>query len=239
VPTLLEVLDGKPPTNSEPIRVTFPIENKFYYSGGGFTIVEQLLIDTYKQPFPDILNELVLKPLQMTDSRFQQPISTSFKNNIAIPYRANYKPLEGGPHTYPEHAAAGLWTTPSDLAKFVISIQKSLHDDTGQILTKKYAELFAVIPQSKLKGKKSTEMVEFGLGLIVKINKYAKSAKNGTYFAHSGQNEGYRNFMIGDNKTGNGLIIMTNMSYPENQKDNGWKFIMEIEKKIADMNQWK
>jgi CubicO group peptidase (beta-lactamase class C family) len=238
IPMLVEVLNGQFPANSEPIRVAHPVGKNFLYSGGGYTIVQQILIDAYHQSFAKTLNQLVLEPLNMTASLFQQPLANDLKNNIALPYRPNGKPLAGGPHTYVELAAAGLWTTPTDLAKFVISIQKSLRNDSNQVLSKKSAELLAVIPQSRSTGKNKSEDICDGLGFMVSLNKYGKTAKNGSYFGHAGQNEGYRNFLFANSKNGNGIIIMTNMSPPVDEPDNGWNFIFEILKKIADIEQW-
>ncbi len=233
IPTLVEVLNGLPPANSEAIRVTYPIGKKFEYSGGGYTMVQQTLIDRYHKSFPEVMNQLVLNPLQMTSSTFQQPLPAKF-THIALPYRPDGKLLLGGPHTYTALAAAGLWTTPTDLAKYVISIQKSLQGKKGQVLSQSYAELLAVNTQSRAP---NTNMA---LGLVVNLDKEGKPVKHGTYFSHLGQNEGYRNLLIANAKNGNSIIIMTNMSPPEGAPpDQGWKFISAIEMKLAKINQWK
>lgn len=235
IPTLIEVLNGLPPANSEAIRVKNSLnaqQKKFDYSGGGYTIVQQALVDLYK-PFPETMAQLVLTPLHMTNSTFQQPLPAKF-TQFAVPYRPDGKPVAGGAHTYVEGAAAGLWTTPGDLAKYVVSIQKSLQGEKNQVLSKKYAELLAIIPESHAP---STSM---GLGMVVKLNREGKPAKNGTYFSHLGQNEGYRNLVIANSKNGDSIIIMTNMSPPENEPaGQGWNFILAIEKKLAQANKWK
>jgi CubicO group peptidase (beta-lactamase class C family) len=176
---------------------------------------------------------LVLDPLKMTSSTFQQPLPQSLKSKVAVPYRLDGKPVLGGPHTYIEQAAAGLWTTPTDLTKYIISIQRSLQGDSHQILTKCFAELVSIIPESH------SPDIQMGLGTAVSLNKYGKKAKKGTYFSHGGENEGYRSLFVADTKQGNGVVIMTNMSVPEGEKDHGWEFIYAIEKKIADINKWK
>lgn len=43
--------------------------------------------------------------------------------------------VQGGPHTYPEMAAAGLWTTPSDLCRYIIEVQNSLQGKANHVLT--------------------------------------------------------------------------------------------------------
>jgi CubicO group peptidase (beta-lactamase class C family) len=236
VPSLLEILNGQSPAHSEPIRVVGPVGKHYEYSGGGYTIIQQALIDTWHQPFNRILEKLIFKPLNMRNSRFDQPLPKSLEPVAALPYR-NGQLLPDGPYIYPELAAAGLWTTPADLAKFTISIQKSLNNDPGQILSKKYAKLMTVIPKSQSSREKTSAIIQMGLGFIIGLNKYGKGAKNGSYFGHAGQNEGYRMFLLADSRKGNGVIIMTNMSPPADKPDD-WKFIFAIVKKIADKYQW-
>lgn len=231
-PDLLAILNGLPPANSEAIRVTSSPGKKFNYSGGGYTIVEQALIDIYHQPFPRIMNHLVLSPLAMSASTFQQPLP-SLITNAALPYYPDGKPVKGGPHVYITGAAAGLWTKPIDLAKFIISIQKSLRGDNNQVLSKHFARLMAIIPASEDK------TIHMGLGTMVGLDKNGKLSPGGTWFSHAGQNEGYRNLFIADTKSGNGVIIMTNMSPKENMEDKGWEFIYTIAKYISEIYHWK
>lgn len=232
-PTLIDVLNGKPPANSAPIQVVRLPGEQYAYSGGGYTIVQQALQDTYQESFADIMNELVLQPLGMAHSTFNQPIPAGLVDQIAPPYRYRYAILRGGPHTYVEQAAAGLWTTPFDLAKFTISIQESLKGDTNQILSPRYARLLMKPVHDQM-----------GLGFFVNVNKFGEPAKNGGYFMHPGQNEGYRNFLIGSMKGGNGAIIMTDMS-PNGRlvmsgkiKDN-WDFMNAIVERVAVMEKWE
>jgi len=234
-PSLIEVLNGVYPATSDAIRVTHPLnaqQKTFAYSGGGYTIIQQVLVDLYK-PFPETMQQLVLTPLQMTNSTFQQPLPAQF-THFAVPYRPDGRPVTGGPHTYVEEAAAGLWSTPSDLAKYVVSIQKSLQGEKNQLLSKKYAELLAAAPDSQ------APSIKMGLGMIVKLNKEGEPAEQGMYFAHRGQNEGYRNLLIANTKNGDSIIVMTNMSPSEHEPEGqGWNFIFAIEKKLARANKWK
>lgn len=204
--TLIEILNGAQPANSEAIRAIEQPGKRFNYSGGGYTIVQQTLMDVEEQPFADLMDRLVLKPLDMTRSTFQQPLSNRLLHRIAIPYWLNGKPVPGGPHTYVEQAAAGLWTTPADLARFIISIQKSLRGDSGQILTKHSAELMIATSAAP---RINSHM---GLGFAIKVNKYGKPGSHGTYFSAVGQNQGYSSTLIGSIKDGNGLVIMINAS---------------------------
>lgn len=235
--TLIEVLSGAEPANSKAISVVEVPGSRFKYSGGGYTIVQQVLIDVYEKPFVQVMQQLIFNPLRMSNSTFEQPLPAGLRKKIAMPYRPNGAPVAGGPHVYPEQAAAGLWTTPTDLAKFVISIQKSLKGDTGEVLNQHFAELLAAKPI--VKGNQG----DMGLGLIVNLNKHGKMDSHGKYFAATGENHGYTSFLIGNTKGGNGLIIMINMSTDRNtgkhkKAQPNWTFISAVVKKIAQTDNW-
>lgn len=235
--TLIEALNGAEPANSKAIRVSEEPGSHFKYSGGGYTIVQQVLIDVYEKPFVQVMQQLVLNPLRMSNSTFEQPLPTGLKKKIAMPYRPNGTSVVGGPHVHPEQAAAGLWTTPTDLAKFVISIQKSLRGDSGEVLNQHFAQLLAVTPV--VKGTQG----DMALGLIVNLNKYGKAVSHGNYFGATGENQGYSSFLIGSAKSGNGLIIMTNMSVDRNPSKHkkaqpNWALISAVVKKIAQADNW-
>ena len=120
VPTLSQVLDGEKPANSAAIRVDAVPGTVWRYSGGGYTVAQQLMQDVAGRPFPELLAELVLKPVGMDDSTYEQPLPEARRGAAAAGHASDGKLLPGRCHTYPEMAAAGLWTTPSDLAKFLL-----------------------------------------------------------------------------------------------------------------------
>ena len=107
VPTLVEVLNGAAPANSAPIRVDIVPGTQFRYSGGGYEVMQQLVEDVTQQPFAQLMSSRVLRPLGMSNSTFQQPLPASLMSNVATPYDSEGKPIAGGPHVYPEQAAAG------------------------------------------------------------------------------------------------------------------------------------
>lgn len=234
LPTLIEVLNGSKPANSDPIRVISVPGEKFNYSGGGYTIIQQILIDIYHQTFSSVMDSLVLYPLNMSNSTFQQPLPNFKFKDIAMPYRQNGKMVRGGPHTYIELAAAGLWTTPSDLAKLVISLQKSLKGDNNQILNPQEAKLMMTPSINK----------HMGLGFEVGMNYLGKPIDNGDFFMHMGENEGYRNMLIGSIKNGGGVVIMTNMSedtrlIPRQKAIESWTFFDKVIHKITAIESTK
>jgi CubicO group peptidase (beta-lactamase class C family) len=189
VPTLLQVLDGRSPANNSPIRVNLIPGAKVRYSGGGFTVMQELVMDVSGQPFSQYLNTCVLQPLGMTNSTFEQPIRDAKAAAAAHGYYANGSPVKHGWHAYPEIAAAGLWTTPSDLARYVIAVQQSFAGKCAP-----------VISQSLTREMLTPQKENVGLGLMLSHH----------YFAHEGRNEGFDALLIGNTETGSGLVLMVN-----------------------------
>ena len=121
----MQLLDGKPPANTEAVRVNKAPGSGFRYSGGGYEVMQLLVEDVTGKRFDEVARELILDPLGMRRSAYEQPLGEERARNAASAYRGDGKAIAGRWHTYPEKTAAGLWTTPSELALFVMEIQKS------------------------------------------------------------------------------------------------------------------
>ena len=191
VPTLLQVLDGAPPANTKPVRIESAPGLEWRYSGGGYSVAQQALIDRTKQPFDVLLRATVLAPIGMRDSRFAQPLPASLLARAALPHDGEGKPVAGGPYTYPELAAAGLWTTPSDLARFALDLQRSASGAKG-VLSARMARTMLT-------------PVKNGYGLGVNVQGTGASLS----FAHGGSNTGYQNTLFAYAR-GDGAVVMTN-----------------------------
>ncbi|HTX36399.1 MAG TPA: serine hydrolase [Bryobacteraceae bacterium] len=213
VPALIEVLNGEKPANSPPIRVDIEPGTLWRYSGGGYVVVQQLLLDVTGEPFPKLMHDTVLAPIGMTRSTYQQPLPQDRMAEVATPYRADGEPVPGGPHVYPEMAPAGLWTTPSDLARYAIEVQKSLAGTSNKVLSA------AMVRQMLAPG-----LNHQGLGPAL-----GGSAEH-PYFDHGGANEGYRCNLIAF-EHGDGLVVMTN-------SDSGGQLAAEIERSVAREYGW-
>ncbi|HEY0095108.1 MAG TPA: serine hydrolase domain-containing protein, partial [Archangium sp.] len=124
-PTLQQILDGEKPANTAPVRVDIVPGTKTRYSGGGTTVVQQMMVDQLKKPFPQIMRETVLAPLGLKHSTYEQPPPPAFAARTAAGTYASGQSVEGRWHVYPEMAAAGLWTTPSDLSRIAIEVSKA------------------------------------------------------------------------------------------------------------------
>ncbi len=191
-PTLAQVRDGQKPANSAPVRVDVVPGTIWRYSGGGFTVMQQLLVDVTGKPFPALLDELVLGPLGMADSTYEQPLPAGRRGEAASGHRSDGELLPGRYHTYPEMAAAGLWTTPSDLSCFLMEIQKALAG-RSKVLSAETARAMT----TAVKG-------SYGLGLSLQ-----GSGASAT-FGHGGSNEGFKCQMTAFLESGRGAVVMTN-----------------------------
>jgi len=188
IPSLLQILDGTKPANSPPIRVEAVPGSRWRYSGGGYEVVQLLVEDVTGRPFREVARELVLDPLGMRGSTFEQPLSGGRIADAATGHRSNGSPVQGKWHTYPELAAAGLWTTPSDLARVVREIQSP-----GRVLK-----------PATVKEMLTGVLGAYGLGLGLGDTAGLKS------FSHNGGNEGFRCTLFGYCDSGRGAVVMTN-----------------------------
>jgi len=215
VPSILQILNGEKPANTAPIRVDVVPGTVWRYSGGGYLILQLLLTETTHEPFPQLLQELVLGPVGMTHSVFDQPLLASLRSTAATPYGANGDPVKGGAHTYPEMAAAGLWTTPSDLAKMAIEVQAEFAGKSGKILS-----------QAMTKQMLSVQKDPSGLGFFV------QEESGGPRFGHEGDDEGFVADLVAYTAgSGQGVAIMTNAN-------RGADLIPEIVRAVAKEYAW-
>jgi CubicO group peptidase (beta-lactamase class C family) len=137
IPTLVQILNGEKPSNTDPVRVDYVPGSQERYSGGGVTIEQQLIIDVTAKPFPQFIRETVLNKIGMSNSTYEQPLSPARAAFAASGTLANGKVIPGKWHIYPEMAAAGLWTTPTDLAKLCIEIALSKYGKSNRVLSER------------------------------------------------------------------------------------------------------
>jgi CubicO group peptidase (beta-lactamase class C family) len=141
IPTMPEILDGKHPANSAAVRSMMEPGLRSEYSGGGITISQLLLMDVTKQRYDLYMRQQVLEPLGMTGSFYEQPPAKNKENYLSTGYQANGVEIKGKYHIYPEQAAAGLWTNPTDLAKYIIETQLSLQGKSNKVLNQEMMKL--------------------------------------------------------------------------------------------------
>ncbi|GAB2669386.1 serine hydrolase domain-containing protein [Kribbella swartbergensis] len=200
LPTTVQILDGTAPTNTFGVRVDIVPGTQFRYSGGGTVVLQQLLEDVTGTPFQQLAQELVLEPIGMSDSDYAQPLPPALHDRAATAHDELGRPVPGRWHSYPELAAAGLWTTPTDLAKFAIAVQQTYAGADGALLSPGLArDLLTphIAATARIGG-----LSHLGLGLFL--------GNGGERFGHSGGNEGYCCHLLAYRDTGQGAAVMTN-----------------------------
>ena len=195
VPTLVQLLEGKKPANSNPIRVDKVPGGNMRYSGGGYCVMQQMMLDVIGTDFPTIMQESVLGPIGMTKSTFAQPLPPEKLKLAATGYLPNGNTTRGKRHTYPEMAAAGLWTNAAELAKFVIDLQQTLKGNSEKVLSKEMAQQMVTPVEGDF----------IGLGIFLREGR----------FGHGGWNEGFSSELTGHIKDGYGLVVMLNANQPD------------------------
>ena len=201
IPTLGQILNGEPPANTAPVRVNAVPGTKYNYSGGGITIEQLLITDVTGKPFPQFMRETVLDKIGMTDSTYEQPLPAARAVMAATATHSDGLSVPGKWHIYPEMAAAGLWTTPTDLAKFAIEVALSKQGRANHVLS-------GDMTREMLKQQIATDAGEEGtwMGLGLFLGDY----KNPQEFGHDGSNEGFRSLLVMFADSGEGVAIMVN-----------------------------
>lgn len=213
VPTLVQIFNGEKPANTAPIRVDIVPGTKERYSGGGVTIEQQLMMDVTGKPFPTLMRELVLDKIGMNESSYEQPLPAARAAMTAGGAYMDGKPVHGKWHVYPEMAAAGLWTTPTDLAKFAIEIALSKQGKSNRVLSQK-------MTQEML----TPVLEEAGLGFFMEKD-------NPGVFGHNGADEGFQALLTMNADTGNGVAMMAD-------SDNGISVMNSVLRRVAKEYGW-
>jgi CubicO group peptidase (beta-lactamase class C family) len=214
LPSVKQVLDGQKPANTEPVRSFQEPGTSVVYSGGGTTITQLIVTDVTGLPYHDYMKKNVLDPMGMKASTYMQPPVGTDSSLLATGYKADGTPVKGKFHIYPEQAAAGLWTNPTDLCRYIIETAMSYNGKSEKVLTPEFTKL-------RLEPVKD----EAALGVFITRN------DSSLYFYHSGGNEGFTCYYVGDVVNGNGMVIMTN-------SDNG-SLCSEVANSVATVYGWK
>lgn len=213
VPTVAQVLTGEPPATSEPVTLTVPPGDGFRYSGGGYTIVQQALTDTLGLDFAELAQATVLEVLGMSASTFTQPLPTQGLPGTAWPHDAAGAAVVGGPRTYPELAAAGLWTSARELAAVVVELTEAWHGG-GRVLS-----------ETSVRTMLTPGAGSWGLGFQVG----GQAAQ--PYAYHDGANAGYKATLAAYPSRGEGVVVLTN-------GDQGYQLGQEVLRAVATVHDW-
>lgn len=214
LPTLTQILTGEAPANTPAIKVDGDPGSGWTYSGGGYVVIQSAMREASSEDFAPFMRRLVLSPLAMKASGFEQPLPAHRSRTAAQGTAADGSRLFGKWRVYPEQGAAGLWTTPSDLARFAIGLARSARSEKGAILSKGAAvQLMTRGPGN------------WGLGVDL------GPADGPRQISHTGKTIGYTSMFVVYPDSCQGAVVMTN-GY-----DGGW-LINEIMRAIGDVCHW-
>jgi CubicO group peptidase (beta-lactamase class C family) len=218
IPTLVQILDGKRPCNSRAIRSEFEPGLKYQYSGGGTLISQLIAMDVSKQPYDKFMNENVLEPLGMKNSFYTQPPPAEKQKMLATAYFGGKD--KGYYRIYPEQAAAGLWTTPTDLCKYIIETQLALEGKSGKVLTPE---------TTRFRLKPVIDSIAPGVSEAIGFSIVKKGDEN--YFIHAGGLAGSSALFFGSLKNGKGVAVICN--------SDSRAILTELINSVAQVYGWK
>lgn len=211
-PSIISVLNGA--GNTPKIASYAEPGSNWKYSGGGYTIMEKVVEDVSGMPLEDYMAKHIFPKIGMEHSTYAQPLPEEFHAQASAAYKGDGSVYKGLWHNYPEQAAAGLWTTPTDLAKYV-----------GEVIAIYKGKETGVLSQKTIKEMLTPHMNGWGLGPGTQ-GEGEKMA-----FGHGGKNAGFTNDMRAMLHPGNGIIVMTSA-------DRGGEVISEISRSISDHYGW-
>src|SRR5215475_4173765 len=214
-PSVTQILDGLAPSNVGKVRLERPPMTGYKYSGGAVMIEQLALTDTVGRPFAEIMKEWVLDPIGMSNSTYEQPLPKEREQQAARAHNGGGRAMDAKWHVYPEQAAAGLWTTPTDLAKFAIEVQLALAGKSRKVLTQRFAEEM-VTPVG---------VGPFAVGLTI------EKQGEGWYFSHGGSNWGFQCDLFAHRAKGYGVVVMTN-------SDSGGAITRVVRDRVARAYGW-
>jgi len=231
LPTLLQLLNGESPANSKKIVQKSVAGKSWKYSSGGFAIIQKLIEDVSNDSFQNYMQREVLDPIGMKVSTFNQHLPEILKENVAFGHDGEGNTIEGNWRLHPAQAAAGLWTTPSELAQFAISLQEAFSGKNQQILSQKTMQSMLV-----------KQLGDWGLGIDI------SNKDNVLRFMHGGANEGYRCHLVAEANMGQGVVIMTNGVGGESliqdllrgiSKEYGWNIYKPRKKSVVTLSNFQ
>jgi len=211
-PSLVQILDGALPANTPPVFVDLIPGMQFRYSGGGTTIAQLAVTDLLGLSFPDLMRELVLAPLGMENSSYEQPPSSRLADRAAVGHPFNGVLIPQLWHVYPEMGAAGLWTTAGDLARLGAALMRGLRGEPMGLGLSRESLAAMLRPQlpDQTKG-----------GEFVGLGWFCEGEGDAFRFGHGGWIHGFLAGLRLFPATGQGAAVMIN-------SNQGWPLLEEL-----------
>jgi CubicO group peptidase (beta-lactamase class C family) len=198
IPNIEEILDGQKPANTAAVRSIAQPGTQYIYSGGGITISQLIVENVTGQPYDEFMAHDVLQPMGMDNSSYTQPPPAS--DDRATGYLRGDTMVPGNYHLYPEQAAAGLWTTPTDLGKYIVETQLAAEGKSAKVLNQ-VTTLTRLTPYIDSIGASGTRT---GMGVFL----FQRGGRH--YFNHNGSDVGFLSSYYGCLESGDGVVVMIN-----------------------------
>lgn len=223
LPSDVQTFLGQKPASNRPVSVEQIPETEIRYSGAGYTLVEIALTDIYETSFEKLMQKWALSPIAMNGSSFEMKYPEKTSVQTALGHDNHGKQVEGGWRVHPEQAAAGLWATPKDIAKFALEVSRAYKGESSLMSKKMAREMLAPVkPDTDLSS-------QFGgqpaMTFIV------DNKEQDFLFKHGGGTIGYRSFMVMHPETGKGAVFMAN-------SDLGYSVGLEMLRAASSIYDW-
>ncbi|RSK25228.1 serine hydrolase domain-containing protein [Hymenobacter metallilatus] len=204
LPSVVDILSGQPQAESRAVVVNKVPGTGFQYSGGGYLVAQLAMMDATGQDFATLTDEALFRPLKMRSATFAQPLPPALAARAAWAYSENSW-FKGVPYVYPQQAPAGLYATPTDVARFVLEVQEA-YRGRGRVLTQASAQAMLTPAADVSQG---TYREQMGLGAFL-LQRADRTDTGSRYFEHTGVNAGFLAYALGSVTGGNGVVIMMN-----------------------------
>lgn len=222
IPTLKESLLGKIPRYDKEIEFTFEPGTDWQYSGGGYTIIQMALEDTFNKPIAELAKEYIFSPLGLKNTTMIQPNEKGFLTNVALVHDKDGKVIKTGLPITPQVGPSGLWSTPTDLAKIAIEMQNALRNKNNKVISHNVAKKMTEVTALK----NAVSGWSYGWQKSFGYNNY-------DWFACNGSNTGVGGNVMGTMKDGNGFAFLAN-----GEKPNRFPVMGATQRKILSLMNW-
>ncbi|WP_182953549.1 serine hydrolase domain-containing protein [Pedobacter gandavensis] len=222
LPTLEESLLGKIPRYDKEIDFLFEPGTSWQYSGGGYTIIQMALEDTFNKPIAALAKQYIFSPLGLKYTTMIQPNEKGFLTNVALVHDKDGKVIKTGLPITPQVGPSGLWSTPTELAEIAIEIQNALRNKNNKVISHHVAKNMTDVSALK----KAVGGWSYGWQKSFAYNNY-------DWFACNGSNTGVGGNVMGTMKDGNGFAYLAN-----GEKPNRFPVMGQTQNTILSLMNW-
>jgi CubicO group peptidase (beta-lactamase class C family) len=194
VPTVVDVLNGGNLPGTEKLDIDFKPGSHWRYSGGGYVIAQIAVEDHLQRSLAELAAEFIFQPLEMRNTTMLRPDEVGFLRNVAKAHDESGAVISTGLPICPQISASGLWSTPTDMGRFLIEMQNALRGSQTEIVSHAVAKLV------------TSEILDgFGLGWALFDPVGYMEA-----FSHGGANTGTGGRVYATMDGGNGIALFGN-----------------------------